>query len=190
VILGPSSEVVVPAGFAGDRRQVELRGVAYFDVVHDDRSPFTVLAHGATVQDVGTRFTVQSGDAGVRVVVAEGAVLLTPPRSGTGVMLQAGDVGVAAAGRDSAMRSGALTDGDLAWLEGRIVLDDAPMSRVQEEMRRWYGLVLVVDSTLGSRRLTLALEADAPERAVQTIALALGASGTVRGDTVVIGAPR
>ena len=50
VVLGPASQLVVAAGYGERVREVELHGVAYFDVAHDPRHPFVVRA-GATVSE-------------------------------------------------------------------------------------------------------------------------------------------
>jgi transmembrane sensor len=77
VVLAPRSELIVSADYGKTGRDVELRGVAYFDVMHDDSRPFAVRSGGATIRDVGTVFTVR-GDSGgsLRVAVQEGAVLV------------------------------------------------------------------------------------------------------------------
>jgi transmembrane sensor len=47
-------------------------GEAYFDVVHDDKRPFTVYAGNRRITDIGTKFSVFRKDDDVRVTVREG----------------------------------------------------------------------------------------------------------------------
>ena len=96
VILGPASQLVVPAAFGQRGREVELHGEAYFDVVHDTTRPFVVRAGDATIRDIGTSFAVRS-DSGPRlqVVVTAGAVALRG-RTDSAAILHAGDVGTVA----------------------------------------------------------------------------------------------
>lgn len=190
VIIGPLSSVTVPADYAAVSRSVEVKGDAWFDVVHDAQKPFTVHAGGATIVDVGTKFTVRSDDpAGVSVSVSEGSVSLrqvnTPVEQG--VILKAGDNGVLRDGGQVIARRGAATDDDIAWLKGRLVFREAPVSEIVSSMRKWYGIELKVpDQTLASRHITASFAGESPERVLEVIRLALGAEIERHGDTAVV----
>jgi ferric-dicitrate binding protein FerR (iron transport regulator) len=75
--LGPSTQIQV--GFSGDRRLVVLvRGEAEFNVAHNSKRPFDILAAGTTVRAVGTEFLVRIRPAhSVLVRVTEGVVQVT-----------------------------------------------------------------------------------------------------------------
>ena len=190
VIIGPLSSVIVPAGYGTVSRSVEVSGDAWFDVVHDAQKPFTVHAGTATIVDVGTKFTVRSDDpAGVSVSVSEGSVSLrqvnTPVQQG--VILKAGDNGVLKNGGQVIARRGAATDDDVAWLKGRLVFREAPISEIVSSMRKWYGIELKVpDRTLASRHITASFAGESPERVLEVIRLALGAEIERHGDTAVV----
>jgi transmembrane sensor len=62
------------------------------------------------------------------------------------------------------------------------------MSLVRDELRRWFGIELVVtDSALERRHLTTTFDMNAPARALDVIGLALGAAVERRGDTAIVG---
>ena len=190
VVIGPLSSVKVAAGYGVTSREVEIRGDAWFDVVHDESKPFTVHAGSATIVDVGTKFTVQSDDPdGVEVSVSEGSVSLrqvnTPPQQG--VILMAGDNGILQNGGQVIARRGSVTDDDMAWLRGKVVFRDAPISEVVSSLRKWYGIEMkVADRTLDNRHLTATFAGETPERVLEVIRLALGADIERRGDTAVV----
>lgn len=190
VIIGPLSSVTVPADYGTTSRTVEVRGDAWFDVVHDAQKPFTVHAGSATIVDVGTKFTVRSDDpAGVSVSVSEGSISLrqvnTPVQQG--VILKAGDNGVLNNGGQVIARRGAATDDDIAWLKGRLVFREAPISEIVSSMRKWYGIELKVpDRALASRHITASFAGESPERVLEVIRLALGADIERHGDTAVV----
>lgn len=190
IVIGPLSAVTVPADYGTTSRSVEVRGDAWFDVVHDAQKPFTVHAGSATIVDVGTKFTVRSDDpAEVSVSVSEGSVSLrqvnTPLQQG--VILKAGDNGVLKTGGQVIARRGAATDDDLAWLKGRLVFREAPISEIVSSMRKWYGIELKVpDRTLASRHITASFSGESPERVLEVIRLALGAEIERHGDTAVV----
>jgi transmembrane sensor len=190
VIIGPLSSVKVAAGYGATSREVEIRGDAWFDVVHDESRPFTVHAGSATIVDIGTKFAVQSDNPdGVSVSVSEGSVSLrqvnTPPQQG--VILKAGDNGLLQNGGQVIARRGSVTDDDMAWLRGKLVFRDAPISEVVNSVRKWYGIeVKVADRSLENRHLTATFAGETPERVLEVIRLALGADIERRGDTAIV----
>ena len=191
VVLGPESRLVLGPGFGRRSRETALEGQAYFDVVHDDARAFLVRTPGATLRDVGTTFSVRSDSiAGTRVVVTSGAVGVAATRAMTSAptVLRAGDM-ADVSGERVRVRRGAATDGELSWTRGVLELHDAPLSAVAQELRRWYGVKLVVtDSTIASRRLTATFERATADEVGRVLAAVLGGSVTRSGDTLRLGA--
>jgi transmembrane sensor len=191
VVLGPASTLETDAGYGGARREVRLRGEAYFDVPHDATRPFVVRTATASIEDLGTAFVVRSGaDGRVSVAVTQGAVRLGPAAvrsADTGVVLRQGDRGALTAGGQLVAERGVASADDLAWTSGRLVFDDAPAAEVAEAMRRWYGVELrFADAALAERHLTASFRGEPVADVLRVIELALGARVERRGDTVVV----
>jgi transmembrane sensor len=105
------------------------------------------------------------------------------------ITLRPGDIGVVSGGRVAARR-GAATPDDLAWLSGRLVFRDAPITEVGADLRRWYGVELrVSDTALLQRHFTGAFAGDPADRVLEVLALALGARVDRRGDTAFFSSP-
>ena len=187
VILGPASQLVIPAAFGQRGREVELHGEAYFDVVHDTTRPFVVRAGNATIRDVGTSFAVRSdGATRVQVVVAAGVVTVGA-RAESGVILRAGDVGTLRPTGRISVTHDASTAPYLAWMRDSLVFREASLAEVSSDLRRWYGVELRVDdSTLAARHLTMTFSGDPLERVLRVIGLGLGAEVERHGDTAVV----
>jgi transmembrane sensor len=158
VMLAPQSRLVV-LSTTGGAREVRLEGEAYFDVVHDDRQPFTVHAHNAIVRDVGTRFAVRAYavDSLVRVVVTHGQVNVrgdtTKDRVGT--LLDPRMVARVNAAGHIAVERGADTSRYVAFRKGQIVFVGSPLRDVVHELERWYDIeISLADPTMGDRRIT------------------------------------
>lgn len=190
VVLAPGSRLDVSPSFGSGSREVTLQGMAWLEVHHDATVPFTVRAGGAVVRDVGTQFTVRTGTEAhdpVSVSVSEGSVELRSAAASTAaVTLAAGDRGeLGTDGRVVAER-GAASDADLAWMAGRLVFRDARMDQVRVDLRRWYGVQLqFADSAMLTRRVTASFDGESVDRALQVIALALGAR-VERRDTIAV----
>jgi transmembrane sensor len=189
VILGPQSSVKVASGYDVSSREVEIRGAAYFEVVHNAARPFTVNTSNAIIKDVGTKFGVRTDSPdGVGVIVTEGSVSLAPVQGASPpVVLRAGDRGTLNSSGKVVTRRGAANDDDMAWLNGRIVFREASISEVASELRRWYGIELqLADPSLADRHLTATFSGEPADRVLEVISLALGADIERHGDTAVV----
>ena len=190
IIIGPLSSVKVASGYGTASREVEVRGDAWFDVVHDDSKPFTVHAGTATIVDIGTTFAVHSDDpAGVSVSVSRGSVSLRQMNTpvSQGVVLKAGDNGLLRNDGNVVAQRGSGSADDFAWVQGKLVFRDASIAEVAASLRKWYGIELKAeDKALNNRHLTATFAGESPERVLETIRLALGAEIERRGDTAIV----
>ena len=192
VILAAGSRLIVAANYGDGQRSVELQGAGQFTVKHDEKRPFSVRAGSALVRDLGTTFTVKAVDgAGVVVAVTEGSVSLSDSMAshkGAAVNLRAGDRGRMRADGSVLSERGSVTPDEAAWVVGKLVYHDAPLAEVQADLRRWYGVELVVaDSSL--RSLSVVTDGFTNEPAakiVDKLAMAWGAVVTKRGDTLFV----
>lgn len=190
VVLGPLSSVKIGNEFESGARVVEVAGDAWFEVVHDESRPFTVRAGNATIVDVGTKFTVRS-DAltGVSVSVTEGAVSLgkVDVSDPAGVILNAGDNGFLQNDGQIVTSRGTVTEEDVAWMSGRLVFREAPMTQVVSSVKRWYGIELKLsEPKLADRRITATFDNETPEAVLDILRLVLGADIQRRGDTAIV----
>src|SRR5215213_3955450 len=191
VVLGPSSHLALGGAFGKGERETTLEGEAYFDVVHDDARPFVVRTAGATLRDIGTSFSVRSDDArGTRVAVTSGAVdvVATGRRAASPTVLHAGDR-AEVTGDGMRVERGVVTEAEHAWTRGVLEFRDAPLQAVAAELRRWYGVELVVtDSTIAGRRLTATFDRSSADDLGRVLGAVLGGSVTRSGDTLRLGA--
>jgi transmembrane sensor len=191
VVLGPVSRLTLGSDFGGKAREIAFEGQAYFDVVHDDARPFVVRTPSATLRDIGTTFTVHSDSlGGTRVAVTSGAVDVVATRGAatSPTVLHAGDQ-AEVSGESMRVERGGVTEAELSWTRGVLELHDAPLTLVAQELRRWYGVELVVtDSTIASRRLTATFDRGTADDVGRVLATVLGGSVTRTGDTLRLGA--
>jgi transmembrane sensor len=190
VVLGPLSSVKVGNDFASGARMVEVKGDAWFEVVHDESRPFTVRAGNATIVDVGTKFSVRSDAlAGVSVSVTEGAVSLAKAGVSTpeAVILNAGDNGLLGTDGQIVANRGTVTADDVAWMSGRLVFRETPMTEVASAVKRWYGIDLKLgEPMLAGRRITATFDNETPDAMLDILRLVLGARIERRGDTAIV----
>lgn len=196
VILAPGSKLIVAANYGKGQRNVELRGAGKFTVRHDASRPFMVRSGAAIINDLGTVFTVKAdAGAGVIVAVTEGSVSLrdsSATGSAKAIKLAAGDRGRLRTDGTLVSERGSVTPDESAWVVGKLVYRDASLAEVQADLRRWYGVELVVkDSALRVQSITTTGFASEP---VETLVRNLttmwgGAVVTRRGDTLFVDRP-
>lgn len=172
VHLAPASAVAMDYGH-GERRVRLLKGEAFFDVVHDDAHPFRVTAGRMEAVDVGTSFDIRRHASGVDVAVRSGEVRVegggAPVRMEAGAWLSLGEDGVMRQDRRPSTQVA-------AWQQGEVIVKDAPVAQVVEQIRPYYhGLILVRGERLARQPLTGVYRLADPLAAMQAVAAAQGA---------------
>lgn len=187
-VIGPMSSIRLASGFGAGRRDVQVHGDVYLDVVHDSSKPFTANADGVVIQDIGTKFAIHSDSLqGVVVSVAEGSVSLQGVNAGRndGIILKQGERGIVMPGRRPSV--GRADSDDMAWMKRQLVFRETPLTDVAVTLRRWYGIELSMrDPSLANRHLTATFSGESAERVLDVMRLVLGADIERRGDTAIV----
>ncbi|MCJ1885918.1 FecR domain-containing protein [Pseudomonas sp. LA21] len=114
------------------------RGEAYFDVAHDRSRPFEVEAGPVQVTVRGTAFAVKYLGNEAEVSVQRGEVDLRTPLDNARISLTAGD-SIRVGPQGFGERQHSVEDqAQLAWVKGRLVFENCPLSQVLAELRRYY----------------------------------------------------
>lgn len=187
-----NTETRLRASMSPDSREAWVdKGEAYFDVAHDASRPFTVHMGDRTVRVLGTRFSVRRDGDDVRVVVAEGRVRLSGPKTGPAsksIVLVRGDVvtGVGASVLQS-RTSGQRVEDQLAWRRGLLVFDQITLSDAAAEFNRYNQIQLkVLDSPTAGIRIGGSFEATNVEAFVRLLQSAYGLDVIREGATLKI----
>jgi transmembrane sensor len=184
VTLAPES--ALDLAYVGGRRDLRLlRGRGYFDVAHDAAHPFAVEAAGRMITALGTRFDVNLKPGLVRVVLAQGSVLIgIAPGSRTSqaaVRLRPGQAFVAD-GSQPGKVSDTDVDDDLSWREGFAAFDNQPLSQVVRKLNQsTRGQIVIHDPKVAAMRITGQFRTGDIERFGRALALALPVRVVARG---------
>lgn len=131
--------------FESDKREVFLKGEAYFEVAKDEEKPFSVHADGLVTTAVGTAFNIKSSkDKGIKVSLLEGKVKVSDDRNE--VFLQPGE----SVNYSFASSEMDVIDFDedevMAWTRKIIFLKDTEIKDVFEILENWYGVEIMVSN--------------------------------------------
>lgn len=169
------------------RRAVLLSGDALFEIVHDDRRPFSVAVGRAVIKDRGTRFLIQAEQAGMRVAVYEGAVEIGPDTDAPPHDLAARQAATVSA--DGTVRAAPLPDEAraTAWSRGRLIFDDTPLAEAAERLSRYWGNKVVADSpAVADLRITGSFELNNQAGLLRAIELTLPVAVRRNGGEIVL----
>lgn len=141
---------------AGERHAELVRGEAFFDIQHNDHVPFTVIARGHRVIDLGTKFLVRADRGDLEVSLVEGKArieVLNKPGQSHSAELSPGDVAVASAGSLSVVRkSQAALATELSWQRGVLIFDNATLAQAVGELGRYNRRKFVIADPVVARR--------------------------------------
>ena len=143
-----NTDTSLDVAFSAAQREVYLRrGEAFFDVVHNVKRPFTVVANKRLIRDVGTAFDVRLMDHVVEVAVAKGSVELVHSGGASGSSekrLGVFNAGTSVAFDQQIERSEQISQEDMArrlsWREGALDYDGEPLSKVLADFTRYSGI--------------------------------------------------
>jgi ferric-dicitrate binding protein FerR (iron transport regulator) len=191
VEMGANSRVRAPQRFGRALREIELDGLAFFEISHDPDRPFLVHAGDATTKVLGTKFAVEAyvPDHEVRVAVTEGRVALAPAIS-TGsapALITPGQLGLLSRdGIASVIQDAREFDRLIGWKDGRREYADVPLSEVLSDLERWYGQTIIVsDPELAARPVSTVLKGEPLEQVLHLLALVVDAQYERRGSSIV-----
>jgi len=139
VWLNAASTLKYPTAFTGRQRRVELSGEAYFEVVHNEKSPFLVVTNGKITEDLGTHFNINAypDEQQTKTTLLEGSVRVSngPERvtlkPGQQSQIKNGETLITVLDR-------ADIEGAVAWKNGYFKIDNEGLKEVMRNVARWY----------------------------------------------------
>lgn len=157
ISLLPEASVQYPTTFAGDKREVFLKGKAFFKVAKNAEKPFFVYTGAIATQVLGTSFWVDNGDNNnaVEVSVVTGKVSVFQRNEHDNVIAEETKNGVILSPNQRVRYTHenqsfvtSLVDEPvmLKSYAGRFVFDDVPLTRVIEVLEKAYGIEIVLEN--------------------------------------------
>ncbi len=145
VWLNSGSELKFPVRFAGNIREVYLKGEAFFEVVSDSLHPFSVKAGEAEIKVVGTAFNVMNyaDEDRLEVALQKGKVEFTavgtqqvyPLKPGYVVALNKKNNDISISEKDITLMG--------TWRSGYFYFEDMPLAELVVKLERWYQVKFV-----------------------------------------------
>jgi len=173
--LNSSSSIKCPEKFNSDKREIELEGEGYFEVVSDKNWPMYVkTSKGYTVKVTGTSFNLSSysNDNKLVVTLISGKIsLLHKDNKKEIIMNPAEEIVIPDMQRPTLVKN-ANIEYNTAWKEGYLLFDDSPMDEVIKKMERWYGVKFTInDASILNYRFTANFKSESITQVLEILRL-------------------
>lgn len=180
VWLNAGSQLVYPAVFVKDTREVSLIGEAFFDVVKNPEKPFIVKASDVNVQVLGTRFDISAypEDKTIQTVLEEGKINLKYTGNGLfkrDYVVEMIPNQLVEFDKESREASSTMVNVSkfISWKEGMLEFEKVNLTKALKQVERFYNVkILMDDPAIGYFKLSGKLDLkDEPEDVLNVIKL-------------------
>lgn len=144
--LNARSEFSYPASFNGDRREVHLKGEAFFDVAKNKNKKFIVNTGRCEVEVLGTQFNVEAySENEFTTSLIRGSVKVTDKsQPNESVVLEPNNAVRLSNGK---LTVTPITDfNPYTWKEGLITFKDIKFKDLMKELEKNYGIRIIIDN--------------------------------------------
>ncbi|QNE39839.1 DUF4974 domain-containing protein [Hymenobacter sp. NBH84] len=188
VHLNGNSTLSYPATFAGNTREVQLRGEAYFEVAKDPAHPFIIHSGRLRTRVVGTSFNVYAYPHARQqeVTVLTGKVVVQDSASTRAVTLRPAQKAVLAASALT-VEPAPTPAQSIAWQQGRLVFDQAALPEIVDKLGQRYGVRITLNSEQLLRcRLTVEFGQEPLTDALEILSALTGSTYTLQEQHVIL----
>lgn len=138
VWLNSSSQLEYPLNFRKSRREVKLKGEAYFEVAHDKNRPFRVQVSNGAIEVLGTAFDLNDYHKVIsKVTLVDGSIRVL---QGTNKSSQIYPGQQASFEKEKINIVTANIEKETSWRQGYFFFDHDPIEDIMSTISRWYGI--------------------------------------------------
>jgi transmembrane sensor len=155
VQLNYNSTMTIEGEYGQKERLVRLQGEAFFEVAKDKTKPFRVMTASQTTEALGTAFLAReyTQDGRAQTWLLEGKVAVENQLTER-LLLAPGEKAISRANKEGIEKStfnrAQLND----WRAGKLVFNNDPIDRVFDELSSYYGIPIVVKTTVQDKHFT------------------------------------
>lgn len=205
VWLNSDSELKYPLRFKGNKREVYLKGEAFFDVAKNAEKPFIVHTETMTVNVLGTSFNVKAypNDSVSETTLITGEVEVEIQKTDKKIRLRPAEKLVINSSTDSLQSPVIATQPliirptyfskndsaivETAWVDNKFVFHDESFSSLASRMERWYNVsIRFENTTITQLRFTGIFNKESLEQALDALQLTEQFKYKITDDNTVI----
>lgn len=184
ISLRKGSKLSVPEDYEKAAHKVKLYGIAFFEVKHNIRKPFTVITPNSVIRDIGTAFIVRSYDSISQVTVLEGKVSFAGKKKKHTIKLHAGESAILK--NDIPQRKVIDTANALSWKSKILIFNNTPLSQVAKDIENYYSIAVELPEELQSIQITAEFNNELLKQVVKELNLFTKLKFEQKDDTLFI----
>jgi len=210
VWLNVGSHLTYPANIGNSKRDVFLKGEAFFEVARKETRPFVIHTTDMNIQVLGTRFNVKAyeGDGSIETTLVDGRVALN--RKGNSLVLEPGEKAIL---KKKDKVKGELSVGsriadwgdvlvivekvatdvtnkkvtELVWMDDRLEFRDKSFPELVKLMSRWYGRKIILTDTFpADYRFRGTFKKETVTEVLNALQVTADFNYTIKGDSIYI----
>ena len=150
VWLNNGSSLRFPVRFNGKFRELELKGEAYFEIVHNEKQPLIVKVNNVQVKVLGTKFNVMSyaDDQNIEVTLKSGRVAIQKlSKDGSArnlLVLKPNQQAVFNKKAKSIKYRNIRSEKYISWKDGKLIFINDPIDLIMKRLERWYNVDIIL----------------------------------------------
>lgn len=146
--------------YGKNRREVEMKGKAFYEVIRDESRPFSVRTHDAEVEVLGTAFQVHERSASVEVHVSSGKVKFTArdDKKKDQIILTKGMSAYYSMETQEIIAQTEEKPNYLSWKTGILRFQNTPLEEVITDLTDYYHVPVVSRTSIRGEKLTATFE--------------------------------
>ncbi|MHA7128122.1 FecR family protein [Algoriphagus namhaensis] len=152
VTLNSSSQIRFFMPFDQNTREVTVSGEAYFEVAKNPDRPFIVHSGRISTEALGTAFNTLYREEVLEIALVEGSVrVIEEDNLANQVELSPGMRASLKSDQSVLVVDNFDSAYDLGWIAGKMKMEKTPLSKVFEDLEKWYGVDFEIDPQINLR---------------------------------------
>lgn len=188
VWLNAASSLRFPTVFNGDKREVELTGEAYMQVMEDKARPFEVKIRDVNIAVLGTQFNIMGyeDEAGIVTTLVSGSVRITA-QGNQSRLLVPGQHAVVENKTGALYVETADVDEETAWKNGSIHFESVNIRQIMRQISRWYDVDVAYRGNVADMDFTCTVSRkDKLSKLLTLLEMTAAVHFTMEGNTIIV----
>jgi transmembrane sensor len=189
ILLNRGSVLTYPKVLRRKRREVELAGEAYFNIIHKEKVPFYVYINDLAVQVLGTTFSIKETESGNTIVnVLSGKVAFYEKDSTNNlIQIEVGQKGIFNNSTGKFKQDWLDEDSTFFWNQGKLIFKNQSLAAVFKELEEVFSKSFIItDPEILRNKLTSKCEGLELDEILDEMSILFNIQYNIKGDTVYI----
>jgi len=187
VYIASNTELRFPNQFKGEKRNVTLKGEAFFEVSHNREKPFVIETPEMIVEVLGTSFNLKSSEKGDFELMVETGLVRVSQKSDPAnrSMVSAGEK--LAIVNNSLVKTSSIDNNYTGWRMNRMHFKDERLSNIIQIINRNYQSNIILEpQALGERRMTVTFHDNSLETITNLICKSMMLKSEIQGQVIIL----